>query len=288
MKQVDILVVGGGAAGIAAAMAAYDAGCRSILLADRGNRLGGVLLQCAHRGFGDGQTGFAYADGLLRDFPKEIHLSLDTSVLSVTEDKTALLSNSQSGLEQIRFSELIFAAGCREIPAGALPIAGTRPEGVYTAGQMQAMMNLDGYLSEGPVVILGSGDLGLILANQLWEAGIPVTLVEKSPACGGLARNRKRIISGQIPLLCGCTVSEICGDPRLEQVVLSDGSKIYCKTLLTAVGLRPDRDLIRSLGTPDWLHICGNCRSVHPMVESVVAEGKKAGIAAYQNLRGML
>ena len=177
MEHFDILVVGGGAAGIAAAKAAVGAGCGSVALVDRKPSLGGVLLQCAHRGFGPGLTGTEYAGALLQDFPGEVRLFPGTTVLSVEETKIARLSGGRT----LCFDQLIYAAGCREIPMGALPIAGTRPEGIYTAGQMQKMMNLHGFLPEGPVVILGSGDLGLIMAAQIASLGISVTLVEKRP-----------------------------------------------------------------------------------------------------------
>ena len=177
------------------------------------------------------------------------------------------------------------ATGCREIPIGALPIAGTRPKGIYTAGQMQEMMNLHGRVPEGPVVILGSGDLGLIMAKQLAQAGLVVTLVEKKPSCGGMAKNQRCLQEYPIELICGETVTEVCGDPYLERVVLFDGREIPCKTLLIAVGLRPEQELICGLDAPKWLHICGNCNRVHPMVEAVTQEGKQAGMAAYENLR---
>ena len=168
MEHCDILIVGAGAAGIAAARAAADAGCTSVLLVDRRANLGGVLLQCTHRGFGPSLTGPEYVARLTADFPKSVQICCGTSVLRVAANKTAVLIDPH-GLRQIQFQQLILAAGCREIPLGALPIAGTRPAGVYTAGQMQACMNLHGQLPEGPVVILGSGDLGLILAAQLTE-----------------------------------------------------------------------------------------------------------------------
>ena len=161
MEHYDILIIGGGAAGIAAAKAA---GSAKVLLADRKSKLGGVLLQCTHHGFGKNKSGIEYAADLIKDFPKEISLALNTTVLSVSCDKTAVLSGKEFGRKQISFSRLILATGCREIPIGALPVAGTRPKGIYTAGQMQEMMNLHGVLPEGPVVMLGSGDLGLIMA----------------------------------------------------------------------------------------------------------------------------
>ena len=181
MEHYDILIIGGGAAGIAAAKACGGA---KVLLADRKAALGGVLLQCAHHGFGKNQNGPEYTAELLEDLPKTLTLSLNTTVVSVSADKKALLRSREFGKKEITFSELILATGCREIPIGALPVAGTRPKGIYTAGQMQEMMNLHGLIPEGPAVILGSGDLGLIMANHLAQAGIAVTLVEKKDACG--------------------------------------------------------------------------------------------------------
>ena len=137
MEHYDILIIGGGAAGIAAAKAAVGA---SVLLADRRAELGGVLLQCAHRGFGKNKSGAEYAAELLKDFPENITFAPETTVLSVSADKTALLSGKDFGRREVSFSRLILASGCREIPAGALPIGGTRPKGVYTAGQMQEVL----------------------------------------------------------------------------------------------------------------------------------------------------
>lgn len=281
MEHFDILVIGGGAAGIAAAKAAYQSGCGSVALVDRKPALGGILLQCAHRGFGEGLTGAEYAASLLADFPKEITLILGTTVLSVEETKTARLS----GGRRLSFSQLILATGCREIPMGALPIAGTRPRGVYTAGQMQEMMNLHGFVPEGPVVILGSGDIGLIMAKQMASLGIAVTLVEQKNSCGGLARNRRCLNDFPIRLICAQTIVMVRGEKTLEGCWLSGGEYLPCKLLLIAAGLRPDRDLIAGLGTQTWLHLCGNCNTVHSMVEGVTAEGARAGIAAVLNLR---
>lgn len=285
MEHYDILIVGGGAAGIAAAKAAKDA---KVLLVDSKSALGGVLLQCTHLGFGKNKSGIQYAANLLQDFPKEITLALNTTVLSVSKDKTALLSGREFGRKTIRFSQLILAAGCREIPMGALPIGGTRPKGVYTAGQMQERMNLHGLLPEGPVVILGSGDLGLIVAKQLAEAGLAVTMVEKRNQCGGMARNQRCLEEYPVRLLCGDTIREVQGDPRVTGCITENGVNLPCKTLLIAAGLVPERELISHLDSPDWLHICGNCRMVHPMVEAVVNEGKQAGVAAIEKLRGAL
>ena len=282
MEQYDILIIGGGAAGISAAKAAKGA---KVLLVDRKSALGGVLLQCTHLGFGKNKSGIQYAADLITDFPQEITLALNTTVLSVSEDKTALLSGRELGLREVRFSQLILATGCREIPMGALPIAGTRPKGVYTAGQMQELMNLQGYTPEGPVVILGSGDLGLIMAKQLAEAGLSVTLVEKKDHCGGMARNQRCLTEFPIRLLCGDTITEVHGYPQISGCTTAKGITIPCKTLLIAAGLVPERELIFGMENCDWLHICGNCRKVHPMVEAVTQEGKQAGFTAYEHTR---
>ena len=282
MEYFDILIIGGGAAGIAAAKEAAGA---KVLLVDSKNALGGVLLQCTHLGFGKNKSGIQYAADLLLDFPKEITLALNTTVLSVSEDRTALLSGREFGRKTVAFSQLILATGCREIPMGALPIGGTRPKGIYTAGQMQEMMNLHGIVPEGPVVILGSGDLGLIMARQLAEVGLAVTMVEKKNQCGGMARNQRCLEEHPIRLLCGDTIREVQGYPHITGCVTAKGEKLPCKTLLIAAGLIPERELVTHLGNPEWLHICGNCRTVHPMVEAVVNEGKQAGITALKHMR---
>ena len=282
MEHFDILIIGGGAAGIAAAKAA---GSAKVLLADRKPKLGGVLLQCTHRGFGNNKNGMEYAGELLEGFPETVRLALNTTVLSVSGDRTAVLSGTEFGRKQISFSQLILASGCREIPLGALPIGGTRPRGIYTAGQMQEMMNLHGVVPEGPVVILGSGDLGLIMAKQLAEAGLPVTVVERKPHCGGMARNQRCLDDHPIRLLCDDTVAQIQGYPSVTGCVTGKGIVIPCRTLLIAVGLRPERELVSHLGNPEWLHICGNCNTVHPMVEAVVNEGKQAGRSALEQMR---
>ena len=282
METCDILIIGGGAAGIAAAKAAGNA---KVLLVDRKNALGGVLLQCTHRGFGKNQTGIEYAGDLTKEFPETVRVALNTTVLAVFPDKTALLSGRDFGRRSVRFSQLILATGCREIPMGALQIAGTRPRGVYTAGQMQEMMNLHGYRPEGPVVILGSGDLGLIMARQLAEAGLEVTLVEQRSTCGGMAKNQRCLKDYPIRLICGDTVAEVRGYPHITGCTTAKGVYLPCRMLLIAAGLRPEQELIAGLGKSDWLHLCGNCRTVHPMVEAVIQEGKQAGRSACEHTR---
>ena len=282
MEYYDILIVGGGAAGITAAKETAEA---KVLLVDSRPALGGVLLQCTHLGFSKNKSGIQYAAELLQGFPKEITLALNTTVLSVSEDRTALLSGREFGRKTVRFSQLIFAAGCREIPIGALPIGGTRPKGIYTAGQVQEMMNLHGVVPKGPVVILGSGDLGLIMAKQLAEAGLSVTMVEQKSHCGGMVRNQRCLDEYPIAIICSDTIREVLGYPHITGCVTEKGSMLPCQTLLIAAGLRPERELIAHLGNPEWLHICGNCSSVHPMVEAVVNEGKQAGQAALKQMR---
>ena len=285
MEHYDILIIGGGAAGIAAAKKSAGA---KVLLADRRSALGGVLLQCTHRGFGKNKSGIEYAADLIKEFPSGVRLALNTTVLSVSKNKTALLSGKDFGRREISFSQLIFAAGCREIPIGALPVAGTRPKGIYTAGQMQERMNLYGFVPEGPAVILGSGDLGLIMAKQLVQAGLGVTMVEKGRYCGGMLRNQRCLEEYPIRLICSDTIAYVHGEREICGCTTKNGEYLPCKTLLIAVGLLPERELIDHLGVPEWLHICGNCHTVHPMVEAVVQEGKQAGIAAVENLRGGL
>ena len=284
MEHFDILIIGAGAAGIAAAKGAWSAGCRSIAMVDRKASMGGVLLQCAHSGFGAFQTGPEYTRKLLTDVPEAIRFYSNTTVLKILTERVAILS----GGRRIGFRQLILATGCREIPLGALRVAGTRPQGVYTAGQMQEMMNLHGFVPEGPVVILGSGDLGLIMANQIARLGCDVTILEKRDICGGMARNQKCLQNQSIRLLCSTTIAEVCGERILTAVITTEGTVIPCKTLLVAVGLRPDREVVFGLENEPWLSICGNCKMVHPMVESVVSEGKQTGITAWENIRGSL
>lgn len=280
MEHFDILIIGGGAAGISAAKAAKG----KILLVDRRAKLGGVLLQCAHKGFGDHKTGPEYTAELLKEFPQNITLALETTLLSVTKEKTALLAGKHTGRKEISFSQLILATGCREISLGALPIAGNRPEGIYTAGQLQERMNLYGYTPEGPAVILGSGDLGLIMAKHLAEKNIPVTLVEQKDTWGGMARNQKALQPYPIKILTGDTIIKTHGEKILSGCTTKNGVYLPCKTLLIAVGLTPEQELVTHLGNPPWLQKCGNCHRVQPMVEAVVQEGRMAGITAGGNL----
>lgn len=274
-ERFDVLIVGGGAAGVSAAKALWAAGCRSLALAEEKPVLGGILRQCVHPGFGPGLSGRAYAKQLLNDFSPEIPCFSGVTVTDVGPDRTARLSDGRS----VAFRVLILAAGCREIPFGALPVIGTRPAGVYTAGQMQEMINCRGYVPQGPAVILGSGDVGLVMAWQLLNLGLPVTVVEQTAGMTGLMQNRERLQGLPLAFIPNTTVREIVGLPHITGVVLSDGQTIPCRTLLSAVGLRPERELLPG-ELPAWAIPAGNCRHIHARIESVLKDGADAAAKA--------
>ena len=275
-ERFDVLIVGGGAAGIGAAKALWASGCRSVALAEEKPYLGGILRQCVHPGFGPELDGRAFADQLLSDFPADLPCFLGVTVTALGPDRTAVLSDGR----EIAFRILILATGCREVPFGALPVIGTRPRGVFTAGQMQEMMNCHGYVPRGPVVILGSGDVGLVMAWQLLRLGLSVTLVEQASQMTGLSQNRERLRGLPLTFLPRTTIEEIAGYPKIRGVVLSDGRTIPCRTLLSAVGLRPERELLSDGPVPDWAILAGNCRHIHPRIESVLKEGADAASQA--------
>jgi len=291
MESCDLFIVGGGAAGLSAARIAAQQGVKRILLADRMDEPGGILRQCVHRGFGQDKTGPEYIADLMNGFPAGVRFCWNTTVVSVNENRTAVLSSPDFGLKQIGFKQMILATGCREIPAGSLEIGGTRPDGVYTAGALQQKMNLRGFYPEGPAVILGSGDVGLTMAWQLLEAGVEVKmLVEKKERCSGLARNWRRLEGYCMPVRTGATVSELFGESRLDGVCIRnldtmEEEIIPCRTLVVAVGLMPEQALIQRIGPQPWLQLCGNSNHIHTVVESVVQEGRQAGIAACEKLR---
>ena len=291
MKNTELLIIGAGAAGIAAACAAWEAGCRDILLVDRREQLGGILPQCIHEGFGLSSfgielTGPAYAERLAERLGQTgVRFLPGREVLAVTKEKTAVLSGS-GGLEEIRFERLILASGSREKALGSLPIAGTRPAGIFTAGQAQEMINLHHWKLGSSVVILGSGDLGMILARRLILEGKQVlALVEQNDHYGGMARNYHRCIEAyQIPILYHRTIREIHGLPRITGVTMEDlesgeREQICCDTLITAIGLVPERELVFGLEEAAWLSFAGNCSRVHELADSAAAEGAKIGRA---------
>jgi NADPH-dependent 2,4-dienoyl-CoA reductase/sulfur reductase-like enzyme len=298
MESCSLFIVGAGPAGMAAAATAREAGCTDIVIADRADRPGGILPQCVHEGFGLSAlgtelTGPAYA-GLLESRLEGpgIRLLLNTEVLRVSADRTALLS-SRGGLTELRFERMILAAGCRERSIGALSVTGTRPAGVYTAGQAQEMINLRRWDLGERIVILGSGDLGMIMARRFTLEGKQVlALLEQEAHIGGMARNYHRCIEAfGIPVRFRSTVAEVCGAGRVSGVTvrnLDSGEEEFlpCDALVTAVGLIPERELVRTLGGPDWLTLAGNCSRVHDLVDSAVAEAERAGREAGSALAG--
>ena len=301
MERYDLLIVGAGAAGMAAALGAARAGAQRILLADRNDRPGGILPQCVHNGFGltyfhedlrgpDYAARFAAA---LAETPAELRLG--TSVLELSADRTALLS-SRAGLERVAFRRCILCCGARETPVGALNIAGTRPAGVFTAGQAQKLVNLGGWDVGRRIVILGSGDIGMIMARRFTLLGRKVVMmVEQAAAPSGLARNRKQCIEQyRIPLRLRATVTRVHGQPRITGVTVRDldsGAEelVPCDTLVTAVGLVPERELalplLRGASPPDWLALAGNCAHIHEIVDSVTVEALALGERAAEQRR---
>lgn len=295
MKHVDLLVVGGGAAGMAAALAAKEA--KSILLIEREEELGGVLNQCLHEGFGlryfgRSLTGTEYAEEFRRRVENsDVTVKTGTTVLRIDPDRTALLSGTE-GFERVGFSRCILSTGCRERPLGAIDAAGTRPAGILTAGTAQRLVNRGGYEVGERIVILGSGDIGQIMARHFAQLGKEVvSMVELRNELGGLARNRKNCIEAyHIPVILSATVERVHGTGRIEGVTIvhvDTGEREYlaCDTLVTALGLIPERELVSALhrdgAYPDWLTLCGNCEHVHEIVDSVTAQAEAAG-AAYE------
>ena len=287
--ECRLLIVGAGAAGISAACAARDAGCRDVVLVDRGVKPGGILPQCLHEGFGlvafgKELTGPQYAARLAgRLEVSGVTFLPNTDVLSVSEERIAVLSR-HADLERLRFRRLILASGCREKSIGALSVAGTRPAGIFTAGQAQERLNLRHQDLGSEILILGSGDLGMIMARHFKLAGKHVIAVlERENHYGGMARNFHRCMETfSIPLRCRMTVSEIHGEGRITGVTavnLDSGVREYipCDTLITALGLIPERALIQGLEDKNWLSLAGNCSRVHDIVDSAAAEAEQIG-----------
>lgn len=287
MEYFDLFVIGGGAAGLSAALAAAKPG-RRVLLVEGEPQLGGILNQCFHQGFGEGLTGPAYAKRLIDEVERSsVCACTGTFVLRIDPNRTALLS-SREGLRRVGFHRCILAAGCRERTIASLPTAGGRPAGIFTAGTAQKLMNTGRYDIGNSIVILGSGDVGQIMARQLTLAGKRVVaVIEQKPRLGGLPRNRRECLEAfQIPFILRSTVDEILGEGRVRGVMVRDlptgrRRELACDTLLTALGLIPDRALCRSLAgdgpLPSWLRLCGNCDYVHDMVDSVIKEAASLG-----------
>ena len=329
----DVVVIGGGPAGMAAALAAAkpepgpEPGTRdqksadgdiadvdtnavsaaqdvpSVLLIERGERLGGILNQCTHTGFGltyfgEELSGQEYARRFVeRVNSSQVGVFTDTMALEIDADGIITISGKKTGLARVQAKAVVLASGCRERPIGALPVAGTRPAGVFTAGAAQKMINIGGYDIGNRFVILGSGDVGLIVARELAKRGKEViAVIEKEDKCGGLPRNRINCLEKyNIPLITRATVSKVHGVGRINGVTVVNselkgaGAKnseyyIECDTLITSVGLIPERELLDSFkdDLPDWLFLCGNACFVHDVVDDVTAESELVGRYAAQ------
>ena len=321
--MTDLVIIGGGPAGMSAAVAAYECGIRDMVILERDENLGGILQQCIHNGFGlhkfgEELTGPEYAwkyEQKVREL--NIPVKLNTMVLDITEDKVITATNCEDGIFQIQAKAIILAMGCRERAKGALNIAGYRPAGIYSAGTAQKFVNIKGYMPGKNVVILGSGDIGLIMARRMTLEGAKVNAVcELMPYSGGLARNIEQCLNDfNIPLKLSHTVVEIHGKERVEGVTIAkvdekrrpiEESKefIPCDTLLLSVGLIPENELTKSAGidisaitngavvdqdrqtSAEGVFACGNVLHVHDLVDFVSEEAEIAGKSAAQYIKG--
>ena len=320
MQQHDIVIVGGGPAGLAAAVAARRAGVQDILILERDGHLGGILNQCIHNGFGlhtfkEELTGPEYAARFIEQAMAEnIPCKLNTMVMDISPDKVVTAMNREDGLFEIKARAVVLCMGCRERPRGALNIPGYRPAGIYSAGTAQRLMNIEGFSVGKEVVILGSGDIGLIMARRMTLEGAKVKVVaELMPYSGGLKRNIVQCLDDYgIPLKLSHTVVKIDGKERVTGITLAQvgpdrrpipGTEEYysCDTLLLSVGLLPENELTREAGIamnrvtggPDvsdsletslpGVFACGNVLHVHDLVDYVSEEAALAGrnAAAY-------
>ncbi len=292
LLSCDVFVAGGGAAGMAAALSACENGA-SVILAEHMSLPGGVLNRCIHRGFGlayfrENLSGTEYAERFRKRLEASaVRVMTGTTVLSVSADRTALLSSAGS-LRRVSFQRCILATGSFEKTCASIPLAGTRPAGVYTAGCLQGLMNEGNFDVGKNIVILGSGNVGQIMGRQLIMAGKNVlAMIEQKDSPGGLSVHHRDCIEAyHIPLRLHSTVTELHGTKHLEGVTVKDlrtGEKehLSCDTLITALGLIPDRTLALPLTengvTPSWLRLCGNCEEIHDIVDSVTLQGEQEG-----------
>ena len=314
MRAYDIVIIGGGPAGLAAAISAKKSGVDSVLILERDKELGGILNQCIHNGFGlhtfkEELTGPEYA-GRFIDQAKELNIEykLNTMVMDISPQKVVTAMNREEGLFEIQVKAVVLAMGCRERSRGALNIPGYRPAGIFSAGTAQRLVNIEGYMPGREVVILGSGDIGLIMARRMTFEGAKVKVVaELMPYSGGLKRNIVQCLDDyDIPLKLSHTVVDIKGKERLEGITLAqvDGhgkpipgteEEYSCDTLLLSVGLIPENEISRGMGVDmnpvtsgpkvnesletniEGVFACGNVLHVHDLVDFVSEEAGTAG-----------
>ncbi len=322
MKTVELVIVGAGAAGLSSAAAAMNAGVKDILVLEKENETGGILNQCIHTGFGlhtfyEELSGPEYAERCAQLLNNtNVVIQCSTMVLSVTQDKILTCSSAEHGLEKIQAKAIIFATGCRERSRGAIQTPGSRCAGILTAGTAQRYLNLDGWLCGRRVLILGSGDIGLIMARRMTLEGAKVVAVaELMPYSNGLPRNIKQCLDEfDIPLYLSHTITQIEGKDRVSGVVLSkvdenlqpiQGTELHfdVDTVLLSVGLIPENSLLEEAGVQlhpktrgpvvdercmtnvDGVFVCGNSLHVHDLVDFVYAEGQRCGQGAAAYLK---
>jgi thioredoxin reductase len=321
VNEYDAIIIGGGSAGLAAAISLYNEGVKDILLLERDKELGGILNQCIHNGFGlkvfkEELTGPEYAERYKQEFlEKNIAYKTSTMVIKCSKDRVVEYANEEEGFVQIKGKAILLTTGCYERNAGAIALPGHRPSGVITAGAAQKYLNMDGYLVGKKVFILGSGDIGLIMARRMTLEGAEVLgVAEVMPYSGGLKRNIVQCLDDyNIPLYLSHTVTEIIGEEHIEQIVLQEvkdfvplegTKKVFdVDTLLLSIGLIPEQSLAEQVGivldkktrgpivddsyqtSVDGYFACGNALHVHDLVDFVSKESTQAGKAVADFLK---